>query len=844
MIFSSFRSAALLLPFLMTPAGAVDFPVTNTNDSGPGSLRQAIQDANANGAASPDRILMSLPAGVPIITLATPLPPISSPSVIQSADPAIVTAAKLVVPLTEHGIRVTSDSVEIRNLAITGSAGAQIHFAGVRGGGVFHCRINETSETTATILSDYGVWLDRGGLFGVNYSQGVQIHDSVISSARIAGIKGESLGLNPAESGTGMIRRCTIIHCADGIYFDGAGTVLVENNVIDSNSGHGIRLRSSGPQIWSNQIGLTTPAGTFRHNNGGHGILLEGANRAGQITGNVISGNQLNGITVNYDTATQGLGIYGNHIGLNPAGNAARPNGWNGIEIQSFEGAPSGQSILIGGRQNGTPAPLNAISGNTLSGIRISGPTVSGVNIETNYIGTNLAGTLAVPNGLHGIYLSSGVEEVFMGFTGEAPLVVSGNTAAGIRVDTFPLGAADPIRRVFINNCRIGTTADGQFDLGNGGHGVIVRGEVRDVFVTASVIAASKPGLENPSVGVDLAPTGPGPVLCENNIIGTNAAFTPLILGNDYGVSITSGIPGSMEVRNNTIAGNWLRGISVTGGAGALIRNNTIGHPSAKNQGPGIVVEGSASPRIFRNTIAWHPADGILLRGAAYASLGENSLFSNTGLGINQQPPGEGTSLPTPNDPGDLDGGPNSGMNRPVINSVVESGANWIISGTLDSLQSVDFTAAVEIFGISYLRWSGRNHAEAETYLGTVGTFGPNWTITLAKRPGIAYLAATATLTAATSEISAAVFAPDGYKLEIVNFERNPPPPGAPPTAFNFNLDYTCRPGKVYELQRSSTMGPVSWLAVGSRRPDYSGTDRFLPLHEGGKYFFRVVELP
>src|SRR5215217_4176643 len=80
-----FTSALLLL---LTLAGllwgvpnvsrvrAAGFAVTNTNDSGAGSLRQAILDANAN--SGPDDITFNIPgAGVHTITPLSPLPVIT-----------------------------------------------------------------------------------------------------------------------------------------------------------------------------------------------------------------------------------------------------------------------------------------------------------------------------------------------------------------------------------------------------------------------------------------------------------------------------------------------------------------------------------------------------------------------------------------------------------------------------------------------------------------------------------------------------------------------------------------------------------------------------------------------
>jgi hypothetical protein len=57
------------LAMVMRPAKATTFAVTNTNDSGPGSLRQAITDANS--IAGPDLIAFNIPASDPGYSLLT-----------------------------------------------------------------------------------------------------------------------------------------------------------------------------------------------------------------------------------------------------------------------------------------------------------------------------------------------------------------------------------------------------------------------------------------------------------------------------------------------------------------------------------------------------------------------------------------------------------------------------------------------------------------------------------------------------------------------------------------------------------------------------------------------------
>ena len=79
-IISGFMLAALAIwraPRAVQAAGTT-FTVTNTNDSGAGSLRQAILDANANAGA--DTIAFNIGSGIQTIGFSSKLPDITDPS--------------------------------------------------------------------------------------------------------------------------------------------------------------------------------------------------------------------------------------------------------------------------------------------------------------------------------------------------------------------------------------------------------------------------------------------------------------------------------------------------------------------------------------------------------------------------------------------------------------------------------------------------------------------------------------------------------------------------------------------------------------------------------------------
>ncbi|MBV6441722.1 MAG: PKD domain-containing protein [Haliscomenobacteraceae bacterium CHB4] len=101
---------------------ATTFEVTNVNDAGPGSLRQAI--ANANSNAGPDNIVFNIPGNAPyIISLQTLLPDLGGSlnadfTVIDgNTQPGVVLmpAGQL-----DFGLRIQASSCTVRGLEITG----------------------------------------------------------------------------------------------------------------------------------------------------------------------------------------------------------------------------------------------------------------------------------------------------------------------------------------------------------------------------------------------------------------------------------------------------------------------------------------------------------------------------------------------------------------------------------------------------------------------------------------------------------------------------------------------------------------------------------------------------
>ena len=210
----------------------------------------------------------------------------------------------------------------------------------------------------------------------------------------------------------------------------------------------------------------------------------------------------------------------------------------------------------------------------------------------------------------------------------------------------------------------IGTDAGGSNDLGNGSAGVALN-EANDCTVGGTVAGAGNVISGNGAEGVRInAPTSTGNRV-QGNKIGTLAnGSTPLPNGSNGVYVLTS-------ASNNTIGG-----------------------------APG---EG--------NIIASNLAAGVFVESGAGNAIRSNSIFSNSGLGIDL-----GSLGVTPNDAGDGDGGANNLQNFPVLTSSNGAAGGAVnVQGTLNSTPNTTFN--LDFFSNASCDASG--NGEGRTFLGS-----------------------------------------------------------------------------------------------------------------------------
>jgi parallel beta-helix repeat protein len=566
--------------------------VTNLGDSGPGSLRAAIDDANAASPGASTIIRFSVRG---VITLASQLPAISRKVIIDATSaPTHVSGGPPVVEIDCHwqgGLRFAS-----------GSAGSQLLGVAVdnaNGNGI-------TLDAGSITLNDDYVGLNLAGAAFGNHGDGIYVS---WTSWR------NRIGLNPS----------------------GASGVVA--NVISGNWGSGIELcGSSFNTVVSNRIGTNT-AGTAAIGNGRDGITItnhSGHNEIGGTAfidtatgqannptgtkgtvtpvfvvpplGNLISGNRGNGVLIESDSTYNVLN--GNFIGTTADGDAPIGNAANGVWING-----SANNSLTGCKFVNNPfVYYNVVSGNGENGLRITNS--NDALVQGNFFGAGANNSTPVGNALDGILVDGSSANAQVG--GVIPLgnVSSGNGQNGIEVAGWAHG--------FITFNTFGGLMAFGGAAPNGRDGVLITSTGGDNLVRTNVLSGNKQN------GIELAGQASG-VTIVPDIVGLNTkGNAPLPNGGD-----------------GVLVDGWAHGNIIGGSLPSVIPQNTF----SGNDGYGLAITGSAHDnQVFSSYIGTailgvnalgNQTGGVLIGGTAYGnsignfkSLPSNLISGNTGNGV------------------------------------------------------------------------------------------------------------------------------------------------------------------------------------------------------------------
>jgi hypothetical protein len=606
------------------------FSVTNTNDSGTGSLRQAILDANSHSGS--DIIVFNIPGdSVHTITPTSSLPAVTDPVTIDGSTQAGFGGGPPVIVLSgssagdANGLVIATDNSAVKDVAINSFAEAGILITG----------------SNNSLGGDY-LGTDNTGTIALPNGKGVVIRG------------GSNNTIAPTSQGAG--------------------------NVISGNAGAGVVLADSTATLLRRNMIGTDPRGDFAVPNS-NGVVVTGGqdNQIGgpQNSGNTISGNTNYGVIL---SASSGNRVITNYIGTNSIGTAAVPNTsgvlvWGGQhnaiagpvgDFGNFISGNTSYGIVIAGRADGTVvqnnlvgatftdpqfalpnyvgvvvfnatntligAPQdggNLISGNTLVGLAILSPS-TGTVVQGNGIGSDYTAAGAIPNGT-GVYVTASNTLIGGETNGEANLI-SGNTDYGIYLagdnnvvsanELGTIGGGEAPLPNTVGMCVSGSnnTIGG---LNSGHSGNLFSGNLLDGLEIA--------GNNNLVEGNAMGPDDPGYSAVPNGRYGLYISGSGNIIGN-----------GAAQA-GNLISGNALDGIFVdASGSGNVIDGNHIGIDTDGNPLPngrsGVYVLGSNNTvgglgSHDYNVIAANTADGVFLDGSAEGNIVEGNLIGRNDAG-------------------------------------------------------------------------------------------------------------------------------------------------------------------------------------------------------------------
>lgn len=594
----------------------------------------------------------------------------------------------LTIALIDDPLPEIVKQVSIRGETQTGFAGAplvQVDGSAVSGDGFSFGAGSDGSALRSLVVSNFdgaGVRLTSdGNTVGGNY------------------IGTDSDGLLPLANGDGIVVESANNSIGGGA-FPGGGTSADVGNLISGNTGAGVKITgedATGNQVYFNLIGLTILGDVALPN--ANGVVMQLGATSNQLYFNGIGGNTADGVAL-LGAETTGNSVLANYIGIGADLTTNVGNGSSGVNIS---GAVSN---TIGASEVG-----NVIAYNTTAGVTLTNGA-SGNIIAANSIGIDPNTSTAQPNGIGVLIGDFGLAA--SDNTIGAGNVISGNTGDGVQIN---LGSSGNV----VAGNLIGTTVDGQDDLGNGGYGVSIYGDnnlvggtssaarniisgngIDGVYIQGEILAAVNPGgasntvagnyigldidgedaIGNDGAGVDVNANASNNTIGPGNVIASNGLDGVQLLTHANSNAVVGNLIGT-QADGTTPSGNGTLGF----GHGVFIADDSFGN----------TVGGTTSG--LGNTIANNAESGVNVGlfeedVSAQNSILGNSIYDNTLLGI------------------DLQGQGNNQQPAPTLLTVQNGGVGTAILGQITAAANTQYR--IEFFN------SPAGGDEGQTFLGFV----------------------------------------------------------------------------------------------------------------------------
>jgi parallel beta-helix repeat protein len=726
------------------------FIVSTGADSGPGSLRQAILDANALPGL--DSITFSTPH---LIKLATHLPAIT--------DRINIT-----------GFLGTATKVSIDGTSATGADGAN-NASGLLlfGPGSGHSTIQglaiygfdlagiEIVNSSNNLISANYLGLDaKGSLPTKGMTDGILVNGgssniigNVLSSNGRNIIGGNDIGIHVTGGAKdtridgnyiGILSAEAVPRSNDiGILIEQADNTIIgksSGNQISYNHSFGIKLTASArvTTITQNTIGSSFGNG-YTYGRQDWGIFVDGADQTiigggtygpSKGLGNTIANNTSGGIWIRLASSDTLTRIEGNLIGSNND-QINFGNGGPGIFVTRPNFGDSGiPSLNITGNQ---------ISGNLGAGIELlSSGTRSNTTISGNLIGAAGPKVLTPAGNGDGIVVD-----------GFDSVKITGNTIVSSRGDGLLVNNSTYIS-VLWNNIGCSPTSQTQTGFGNAGDGIrLLNVGTVDIGTDPQGSILSNRIVSNSGDGIFLDGDGLNPrkltpmVTMVGNYIGTDSQIE---MGNDgAGIRVNDVLKGFVKIggyagvytggpagRGNVIIGNLEEGIVIQRSNGITIGENLVSSSHTalaledadatvvlKNEfksenGHAVVFDRETTGTVFGNLEAGNRVVSQQVNSLLIANGRDNTLIGNrfespvaaivilsgenNSISRNQfHIPDSGLFVDlgangrTLSDPLDTDSGPNTLLNSPLLVSAAVRGGQTLLRGEYRGMANSDF---------------------------------------------------------------------------------------------------------------------------------------------------------
>jgi parallel beta-helix repeat protein len=590
--------------------------VQNLRDSGPGSLRDAIERANTHQARNV-QISFSVRG---VIRLASDLPKILTRVIIDGTT-APNYAGRPIVGVSANGhagfdFGSGSDNSRLLALSVTGANGNGI-----------------TLEAGSIELNFDYVGLDLRGTPVANAGDGIYV---------TAQSSGDRIGRN-VTGASGTVGNIISGNTGNGISLHGSSNNTVADNWIGTDDKGKSAIANGANGIWITAGSSNNEIGGRRFTDSATGDVNNPTGNKGKDPavfvvppdGNLVSGNVADGILIDSDSESNVLN--GNFVGTTQDGDGTIANGGDGVRIDS-----SPKNSLIGCKFVTNPFVFyNVVSGNRGNGVRIS--SSDNVAVQGNFFGVGANNTTIIANDGDGILIDGSSQNTQVG--GVIPLgnVSAGNIKNGIEVADTAAG--------FITFNTFGGLLAFKGAAPNGNDGVLITSTGGSQTVRTNVLSGNiKNGLE---IGGDASGVLVGP-----NIMGLSTNGQSLLPNGGDGLRLDGTAHGNTigdyyhsVIPQNTFSGNLGYGIDIFQGAhdneifNGVVGANVLATVALGNRKGGIFVGKYASHNYFggpttdskkprKNIISGNNGNGVLLgNGSSYTSLIDNWVGLNRGGG-------------------------------------------------------------------------------------------------------------------------------------------------------------------------------------------------------------------